>query len=137
MSILSVEDDEFMRIFLKDIFWMHGTPKNLKLYQVESIQKAKEFLTDRANKIPDLILLDVRLPEKDGENPKNDAGLVFLKELRLDPKTKDKKIVIFSGFSDKELREEALRLGADKFLVKGEHMPAELIQITEEVLKNK
>lgn len=135
INILSVEDDEFMQIFLKDVFWMHGTAKNFELHQANNIASAREFLSGK-NK-PDLILLDIRLPEDKSEEAKKDTGLAFLKELRKDPKLKNTKIVIFSGFSDQELQDEALKLGADKFLIKGEHLPMELVQITEDILYNR
>jgi len=58
IKILSIEDDEFMRIFLRDVFWMHSSPEDFKFDVLENIKKAKEFLKDPKNK-PDLILLDM------------------------------------------------------------------------------
>lgn len=136
VNILSIEDDDFMQIFLKDVFWMHGTHKNFVLHQVNNIASARKFLSDSKN-MPDLIFLDIRLPENESEGAKKDTGLAFVKELRQDPALKNTKIVIFSGFSDQELQDEALKLGADKFLIKGEHLPMELVQITEDILYNR
>ena len=59
--------------------------------------------------VPDLVLLDVAMPVLD--------GLGALPELRrIAP---DACVVVFTGFSEESLREEAVALGADALLEKG------------------
>ena len=65
---------------------------------------------------PDVLLLDLSMPELD--------GLQVLGELRQRALTT--KVLIYSGFTGTDVREAALRAGADDFLVKGAE-PAEIV----------
>jgi CheY-like chemotaxis protein len=60
---------------------------------------------------PDLIIADVMMPEMN--------GLDLLKAIRSDPANHTVKVVVFSALSDDRTREEALRRGADGYVVKG------------------
>ena len=59
--------------------------------------------------VPDIVLLDLAMPKMD--------GLQALPELR--KRLPEARIVIFSGFDQGGLVDEALRIGADAFLEKG------------------
>ena len=139
LKILSIDDDEFIRIFLKDIFWMHGGNQH-DLTVFPNIKKARQFMTDPKNK-PDLIFLDLRLPEEDGGPVGVENSFKFLKDIKTSPETKDVKVIIFSSFGDKEIQDKAVKLGACKFLIKGESLPSEILRIvkelTEETVKQK
>jgi CheY-like chemotaxis protein len=135
IKILSVEDDEFMRIFLKDVFWLHGRGNGFNACEfemVDNVRDAEEKIADPEAK-PDLIFLDLMLPQAQEGVLDREAGFKFLKKIKSNPKTKDIKIIIFSAYKDKELQEKALKLGAEKFLLKGEHLPQDLIKIAHEV----
>lgn len=136
IKILSIEDDEFMRIFLKDVFWIHGMKgnDNFEFSIVSDFKKAREVLSDPANR-PDVILLDLMMADKEGGMVDREAGFRFLEEIKAQKETKSIKVIIFSGFSDKEIKEKAEKLGADKFLVKGEYLPTELIRAIHEIAK--
>lgn len=129
IKILSIEDDEFMRIFLKDVFWMHGAEFNFRI--VDNFNHAKELIKNPETK-PDLLLLDLRLPEEAGEKPSINNALNFLENFKLDSKTKNIKVIVFSGYGDREIKAKALKLGAEKFLLKGKHLPQELIKVIRE-----
>ena len=58
---------------------------------------------------PDVLLLDLSMPGLD--------GLQVLTELRQRAPTS--RVLVYSGFSGPEIREAALRAGADDFLLKG------------------
>lgn len=131
LKIISIEDDEFMRIFLKDVFWIHNQNKD-EFYLFGNLKKAKEFLADPKNK-PDLIFLDLRLPDYEGGQAGMEGSFKFLEDLKTNPETKDIKVIIFSSFSDKAIRDRAMKLGSSRFLVKGEHLPQEIIKIAREV----
>ena len=60
---------------------------------------------------PDLIIAAVMMPEMN--------GLDLLKAIRTDPANHTIKVVVFSALSDERTREEALRRGADGYVVKG------------------
>lgn len=133
IKILSIEDDEFMRIFLKDIFWIHGSKNNIEFASVENVKKAEEILEDKKF-MPNLIFLDLVLPdEESGKAATMASAFQFLEKLKANPQTKDVKVIVFSGYSDKEIRKRALSLGAEKFLLKGEYLPHELIKIVQEI----
>jgi len=132
IKILSVEDDEFMRIFLKDVFWLHGISNNFQFNVVENIKKAEDCVANPETK-PDLIFLDVVLPDHIGGTLDKEGGLRFLQELKSNPETKNIKVVIFSAYGDKEIKEKALKLGAEKYLLKGENLPQDLIRIAQEL----
>ena len=136
IKILSIEDDEFMRIFLKDVFWIHGMKgeDNFEFSIVNDFRKAREILSDPANR-PDVILLDLMMADKEGGMVDREAGFHFLEEIKAQKETKGIKIIIFSGFSDKEIKDKAEKIGADKFLVKGEYLPTELIRAIHEIVK--
>jgi two-component system, OmpR family, phosphate regulon response regulator PhoB len=94
-----VEDDEDIRFIVEYILIESG-------YQVESSATAKEFYTYMAQIRPDLILLDVMLP--DGN------GIELCRDLKSDAKTEDIKIIIMSAHAaEKAVLEEAC---ADDFI---------------------
>jgi len=139
IKILSVEDDEFMRIFLKDIFWLHCRSVgfgNCELEIVDNIKDAEEKIFNPETK-PNLIILDVMLPQNKNGSIDREGGFKLLEKIKSDPKNKDIKVVIFSAYRDKELQSRALKMGAEKFLVKGEHLPHDLAKVIYEVLNQK
>jgi two-component system alkaline phosphatase synthesis response regulator PhoP len=62
------------------------------------------------NKKPDIIFLDILLPDEN--------GLEILKKLKKDETTKDISTVLFTNLSDKISREEGIKLGAVDYFVK-------------------
>lgn len=132
LKILSIEDDEFMKIFLRDVFWIHGVKYNFELTVVSNVKQAEGIVADEKTK-PDLILLDLMLPYDDDKKADMSAGFQFLEKLKADPNTKNIKVIVFSGFSDNEIKKRAIALGAEKFLLKGEYLPNELIEVTKEI----
>ena len=134
LKILAIENDEFMRIFLKDVFWIHNKGQD-QFHIFGCLKKAKEFLEKPENK-PDLIFLALKVPEDDGGKPDIEGSFHFLKDLKSNSQFQNVKIIIFSSFGDKEIQEKAFKLGTDKFLVKGEYLPDEIIKIAQETASN-
>jgi CheY-like chemotaxis protein len=64
--------------------------------------------------IPELVLLDLRLPEID--------GFAVLKWIRNHPKLKHLKVFVWSGVEPVEQREQAKQAGADMFIPKPLHL---------------
>ena len=60
------------------------------------------------SKHPDLIILDVRLPDLD--------GIEVCKSLKTNPNTAQIPILMITGLSDQNIRQQALLAGADVFL---------------------
>lgn len=90
------------------------------------LEKLKEIREGKKEK-PDLILLDLILPDINGKS--------ILKEVKDSPGTKGIPVFILSNYTNPELSEELLREGADKFLVKINIAPKELVKIVKETLK--
>ncbi|MBI4836957.1 MAG: response regulator [Candidatus Portnoybacteria bacterium] len=75
---------------------------------------------------PDLILLDILMPQID--------GWTVLKELKNDPETKTILIVIFSNLAQNEEIQRGLAMGADQYLVKSALTPKELLAKVQSLL---
>lgn len=94
---------------------------NPKLYFCSTLKEAKKFLK---NITPDLIILDLRLPDSEGENT--------FDEIR---KATDCSIIVYSCLTKRNLQEDLLLKGARKFLVKPiEHTMATLANEINDVL---
>ena len=131
--ILSIEDDEFITLFLTDVMWIFGTADNIKLTSAMNTEKGMELVKNPATR-PQLILLDLALPEKEGGKADVEHGFRFLELVKTDPELMDIKVLVFSGSSEKSIQERATRLGAEKFLVKGDYLPKELIEVIKTAL---
>lgn len=79
-----------------------------------------------ASELPDLILLDVILPKKD--------GFEVLKGLKADPKTAKIPVIILTNLSDISSVQQALDLGANSYLVKADFHLDEVIKKVEQTL---
>ena len=80
------------------------------------------------DKKPDVVLLDIMLPKLDGLN--------LLKELRLTPGPVGRTpVVIMTALTDKMFAQEAMRLGANEYIIKSETLPNKVVEIVKRVLK--
>lgn len=135
-KILIIDNDEMMRIFLRDVFWVHG--KSAQDYEVDTtktIVEAREYLKDHAPECPDIIFLDLATPNASASGRKSEmeTAIAFIREIKTKSPCKSKtSVVIFSSYDDPEIREEAKEAGAAHFLVKGEYMPKEIIDFVDE-----
>jgi CitB family two-component system response regulator MalR len=101
MKVLVVDDDPFVLDFLKSFF------ENLK-HDVTLVDNPADAMKKLVVEQPDLVLLDIMLPGKD--------GLVLLKEMKeID---KDVSIAMITAYKDAERVIEAFRLGAMDCLLK-------------------
>ena len=101
--ILIVDDDAFIRRPLEFILRDEG-------YQPTTAADAEEGLRAVESSPPDLILLDVMMPGKD--------GLTWCAELKADPRYAAIPIVLLSARGQERDRERALAIGAAEFLTK-------------------
>jgi DNA-binding NtrC family response regulator len=101
-NILIVDDEVGIRELLSEILFDEG-------YQVQVAESAAEARTYRNQSEPDLVLLDIWMPDTD--------GLTLLKEwVELDQLTMP--VVMMSGHGTIETAVEATRIGAVDFLEK-------------------
>jgi len=134
IRILFVDDDEMMRIFFRDIFWIHGRGE----YQIEiasSHAEASQILEDPARK-PHIIFLDMMVPDGKKMSPASellDESVAFIKKLKADPRFSKTTLVVFSGHKDPAFQKKVLGLGVNGYLVKGEFMPKEIIDFVDKL----
>lgn len=101
-KILVVDDEVGIRELLSEILFDEG----YQVYLAENAQQARDF---RLGKVPDLVLLDIWMPDTD--------GLTLLKEwVAQDLLTMP--VVMMSGHGTIETALEATRIGAADFLEK-------------------
>lgn len=102
-KILIVDDEpdivEFITYSLKGKGYLTATARD----GFEAIRKAKDFR-------PDLILLDIMMPNKD--------GIQTIKELRQMPEFEDTAIIFLTALSDEKSEIEGLKVGADDYISK-------------------
>ncbi len=120
-KILVVDDEERTRIALGDILLTQD-------YQILEASDGLEALEKIADEAPDVVLLDIRLPRL--------SGLEVTRKVKGDPSTRHIPLIIVTGLDEMELRIQALKLGADDFLIKPPHV-AELTARVRSLVKVK
>ncbi len=118
-TILLVEDDPF----LVDIY---STKLKEAGFSVQVATDGKEALKKIKEDLPDLLLLDIVLP--------NFNGWEILRRIERDDKLKALKVVVLSNLGEKEEIEKGLKLGAAKYLVKAHYTPSEVIEEVKKIL---
>jgi DNA-binding response OmpR family regulator len=103
VSLLVVEDDKFYANIYRVKFAKEGFETRLASDGDEALKMARE-------KKPDLILLDLIMPRKD--------GFETLKEIKADPELKNIRVVIFSNLSQDEDIKRVMDAGAHDYIVK-------------------
>jgi CheY-like chemotaxis protein len=106
MKILIVEDDTFFQKFYSQKLSEAG-------YQVEVAGDGNQGLIKMASSRPDLILLDIIMPVKDGFD--------VLQAKSQDPQLKSIPAIIFSTLGDENDVKKALQLGAVDYINKSFH----------------
>ena len=118
--ILVVEDESALREMYED--WL--TAEN---YQVSTAEDGVVGIDKIMHQHPDLVLLDIMLPKKD--------GFEVLEEVRRNPKTRDLPVIILSSLDKGFEQKQGLDLGAEHYLVKTEISPDSLYETINKVLK--
>lgn len=121
-KILIIEDDPYVQRFYKRLFDTSDHMTDIAGGGAEGLEKAKTML-------PDLILLDVMMPEMN--------GLEVLAKLKADELLKHIPVVMLTVLSDTGTVSEATKLGATGFLIKSEIDPKELTNKVDTYLMNK
>ncbi len=111
-KILIVEDEEFL-------VEMYKTKFELENFQVISAFSSEQAIRILKKDIPDLILLDILLPEK--------SGIAFLEETKKIKNISKIPIIVFSNYDDSMTKNKAKQLGAEDYLIKTEFTPKQLL----------
>ena len=103
MNILVVEDDPDARKVLSLILKLDG-------FEVSTVSGGREAIDSIRAAAPDLVLLDVMMPDLDGYE--------VCRSIRSEPATRLIPIVMLSGKADRESVVRGLAAGANEFLAK-------------------
>ncbi len=120
MKILIIEDE----VVLLKVLAEKLENEKFKVEMAEDGEGA--MLKVRASK-PDMILLDIILPKKD--------GIEVLKEIKNDPELKDIPVIIISNLGSDEKIKETLELGAVDYIIKTQHPINEVVEKVQEHLR--
>jgi two-component system phosphate regulon response regulator PhoB len=113
VRVLLIEDDGALATMYRVKLERDG-------YTVRVAGDGEEALRLIAEQVPDLVFLDIRLPRMD--------GLTFLERMRQSDRTMNIPVVIVSNYSEHELMERGLQLGARQYLIKSQTTPGQLSQ---------
>lgn len=105
-KILLVDDNEIIRIYLRDVFWIHGLENKYDLSAVESIEKAEKLIENPKTR-PEIVFCDLVMPVTGGDKTamSSAAGFSLLEKIKSDPELKKIKVIIFSGHDEKKYRD--------------------------------
>lgn len=120
-KILIIEDDKF----LANAYRIKFNEKGFEVYIAKDGNEGEDYL----NKIiPDIILLDLVLPGKD--------GFILLEEIKRNNKWKHIPIIVASNLGQEEDVQAAYKLGAEKYLLKTNHSLEDIVNIIESYVKD-
>lgn len=119
MKILLVEDDTF----LSD---MYVTKFSRLGYDIDTAYDGEEGLKKIKKQKPDIILLDIRLPIKN--------GFEVLKELKQDDATKKIPVLLLTNLGQKEDIEKGIKLGARDYMIKSQFTPQEVVEKVKNII---
>jgi len=121
-KLIIIEDDIVLQKALQDFLLSEN-------FEVVSALNGEEGVDLIMTEKPDLILLDIILPKKDGYE--------VIKEVRGNEDTKDIPIVLLTNLGSLNDVERALALGATTYLVKADYKLEEVTEKIKEILNMK
>lgn len=120
--VLVIEDEEFIVRALQDNLASEG-------YSVSVAMDGEAAFDEIKKKKPDMVLLDLLLPKKNGFD--------VLKELKANPDWRLIPVVVLSNLGEDTDIKRALDLGAADYFVKSQHPIQEVIEKVREYLQGK
>jgi CheY-like chemotaxis protein len=112
-------EDEVRVLFVEDdpsVSQMYKLKLELDGYSVDLAGDGEQAVKRATVDPPDIVFLDIRLPKLD--------GIGVLEALRADERTRHLPVVILSNYSERELIDRGLKLGALEYLIKSQTTPA-------------
>ena len=113
-EILIVDDSPMGLKLLTHMVTMHD-------YRAESVTSGKEALASAFASPPDLVLLDVMMPEMD--------GFEVAERLQADPRTQDVPIIFISALNDEKSKVKAFTAGGVDYVSKPLHLNEVLARV--------
>lgn len=118
--ILLVEDSPTIRTFYKNIFIKAG-------FEVIEAGNGREAFAAISKRIPDIIVLDLVLPDY--------HGLEILKKIRAHSLLKKIPVLVLTSLKDMKDVQKAITMGANYYSVKGSDPPEKLLGMIYKLLK--
>ena len=118
-KILVVEDDTLLSSLVVRALQSEGMDTQAAYDGIEATERIKSWQ-------PDIVLLDIIMPNKD--------GLAVLEDLRADPITVAMRVIMMSNLSDPESIEHAKRFNVLDYIVKATTTPHEIAAKVKSVL---
>lgn len=112
-KILVVEDEDLIRNLLEKKLQMEGYEISVAANGIEGLEKIKDIK-------PDLILLDIVMPQK--------GGFEVLTEMQKDEDLKNIPVIIISNSGQPVEIDKAKELGVRDWLIKTEFDPQEVLE---------
>lgn len=118
-KIVIVEDEPFLASMYSTKFELAG----FEVYRAEDGLVGERLVKEKQ---PDLVLLDVVMPKKD--------GFEVLSNLRKDEPTSKLPVVLLTNLGQKSDIEKGLKMGANDYIVKANYTPAQVVEKVKEHL---
>jgi DNA-binding response OmpR family regulator len=119
-KILFVEDEPTLQKVAGEVLRQEG-------FIVKSAMDGEEAVRIVKSDKPDIVLLDLILPKKD--------GFTVLKEMKENEETKDIPVIILTNLEGTEDIEKALEIGATTYLVKANYELDDVVKKIKDMLK--
>lgn len=120
--ILIVEDETTLNEAYSIILKKEG-------HKVVTVFNGLQAIEAIKKKTPDLVLLDLRMPQMD--------GVEFLQNLKPLDNYPKMKIIVFSNYDVQKDIDDAFKLGATRYMLKAWASPKELVRVVNETLTGK
>ena len=120
-KIVIVEDEEALARVLKEKF-------ESEEFEVELAMDGKVALPTIQKMRPDLVLLDLMLPKRD--------GIDVLKDIKADRDLEATPVIVLSNLDGDEDIKQAISLGAKDYFVKSQHPIKEVVEKVKDFLIN-
>lgn len=118
-KVLVVEDDKM----ILDMYTLKFAQEGYKVVQAEN---GKDGLAMAKKESPDIILLDIILPQMD--------GFTVLKKLKSDSSTKNMPVVLLTNLGQDGDVKKGLELGAVDYLIKANYTPSQVVEKVKSLL---
>jgi len=102
-KVLVVDDDPEIVTFLSTLLELEGIESSVATSAAAALEQLAQMR-------PDLVLLDIAMPDRD--------GIDLCKELKRDPRTAEVPVFVVSARPGKDVVERALAAGAEEFIRK-------------------